>query len=185
MGNIFSLKLQPHIGKHHRLPENQRGGRKNKHFIDPDMLKTIGLEISKKTRTSYINLENDCSAAYDRVPMNLALLKAKQLGLPRSVSQLIGSTMENTCYCQRTTSTKQPPRFHYMELPKLASTHHRINLSTAMEEMNYLPGREKFSNPTQSIVTASHQMGFIDDTNNICNNFVPELEEAQNTGKLE
>ena len=71
------------------LGDEAWGSRKGKQTLDPLFLKLLSYMISEMSLTSLGSFDNDASACYDRMVVLLAILRARQLGMPESIGKLL------------------------------------------------------------------------------------------------
>ena len=105
LGILWGRRLMYHAEKHNALGPNQLGARPGKNCIKLVILKQLTYELSHLTRTNLITFDNDAKSCYDRIVMNYALQRTRQLGMPRKAAQTLGQTLSKTQYTIKTSQT--------------------------------------------------------------------------------
>ena len=98
-----------------QLGEQQYGSRPRRSAIDVVITKTMTYEIQELTKTDWGTFDNDAKTCYDRIVVNLAMLCARQLGLPDHACNVTGGMLESARYKIKTSSGISEGEYKRME----------------------------------------------------------------------
>jgi predicted transcriptional regulator len=102
LGILWGRRLMQHAEQHNALGRNQWGARSGKTCIELVILKQLTYETSHHTRTNLTTFDNDAKACYDRIVMNYALQRSRQLGIPTTAAKTLGETLQKSKYTIKT-----------------------------------------------------------------------------------
>ena len=172
-GILFSRRLLWHAEKQKRLGDEQWGSRTGKSAIDTALMKRITYEMIQLTRCTAGTFDNDAKACYDRIVMNLALLRAQQLGLPKEAAEHVSKFLQQARYKVKTAlglsdieySQTDGIQLHGPGQGSRAAPAIWVLVSTLLTEcLNDTATGITFNNPTRSLQTKRNIDAFVDDT---------------------
>jgi Reverse transcriptase (RNA-dependent DNA polymerase) len=82
--------------KNDKLHPTQFGSRKSKRSLDPVILEMMLHEISRMTQTSYLQINYDAQACYDRIIPDIAFEVSKKYGIHPNVIKIARETMSKS-----------------------------------------------------------------------------------------
>jgi hypothetical protein len=98
---MISIKWKEALKKSeecHMIQSNQFRSRKQKSTMHPLQLEISQLEISRRRRQQYGQINYDARACYDRILLNIAAMASRKYGIPETLANLYYKTPTNTKY---------------------------------------------------------------------------------------
>ena len=99
---IWSRRLDWNGEQHNAFNPEQWGNKTGARSSDVAMLKRLSYEYSALTRTDLGTFDNDAMACYDRIIVDLATLRNRQLGLPKEAALLRAHCLRQHQYSVKT-----------------------------------------------------------------------------------
>jgi hypothetical protein len=99
---IWSRRLTWNGEQANAYNPEQWGSRPKRRAIDVAVLKTLSYDFAALTRTDLGTFDNDAKSCYDRIIPALAMLRSRQLGMPKEACHLHGLFLEQARYHVKT-----------------------------------------------------------------------------------
>jgi hypothetical protein len=188
---ITFKKVNDSAERHSSLGDLQWGSRSGRTCEDVLALKLWSHEISKFSRTTLSTFENDAKSCYDRIVMDFALLRSRQLGLPPSFVQMYTQSLQQSRFYFASKGHiddrfYSPATNHAVHGPgqgSTAATYSWTNVSTcAMSILDSHHDGATFCSPDSETSHRRSIEGIVDDTSISGNQFIQELNYNRDHG---
>ena len=156
------------------LHPGQHGSTPSRATIDPIMLTQLTTDLCRVLKHNIVRFDNDASACYDRIIVNLAMLVARRCGMPLNAIQTHAEALQFMRYAVKTVHGISEENYSGTPFAPLFGTGQgsgaspAVWLSLVVLLMNTLdrvvPERMEFTSPTASFTHSRLIDAFVDDT---------------------
>lgn len=171
---LFSIWSRRMIRASHKtLNTGSYGARPGRTSVDPAFVALLQTEIASVSRTNLALAPNDAAQCYDRIVPNHALLSCLSNGMPASAAKCIGNTLLNAKYYLKTALQESTCYWSHSNLTPIYGTGQGSGISPGICCSTYsdlfdvhseLCDGSSYINPTSTLSTTIHNIGFVDDT---------------------
>jgi hypothetical protein len=122
---ILKLKWEQAIAlseNKNQLHSSQYGSRQQKRSIDPVLLEIILQEVSRFTRTPFLQINYNAQACYDRIIPDIAFALSRKHGVHHKIIQMVRETMKSSKYYIKLGSHVTPQSYYNKETTQLYGT---------------------------------------------------------------
>mgnify|MGYP000208384865 CR=1 FL=1 len=188
LGMMFR-QLTRHGEANQAFGDETWGSRKGKSATDALLLKILTYLLSELTLTSLGSFNNDAKACYDRIVILLAMLRARQLGMPASICEIVAKINTDAKFHIKTQMGVSEEYFsHSEEKPihgsgqgRRDSTDEWLNLSSMIIKlMHEVSQGVSFSDPLSTAEIKRLIDAFVDDAT-IFNNAFTSPDQSPET----
>ena len=193
LGMQWNRRLSRHAEAYNALHPEQWGNRPGKSAIDTALLKTCTYHLFHLTRTGGGTFDNDATACYDRIVMSLAILRGRQLGLPKQAASLLDDFLTKANYyirtqvSQSTESYKSDSNFHLHGPGQGTIFGPPVWMVVSTLILELVPIRAapiRFCTPDGKINLKRFMDGFVDDTTGWTNDFHHSIHYGTNLSRI-
>ena len=110
--NVIARQLGFLLEDNKLISTMQYGSRPGRMCISVVLNKQLAHSIARLTKSSAAFIENDAIGCYDQLVNNLLFLLMQRLGMPRSVTKLLGVTWTNTAHMIKTVYGTSSNSYH-------------------------------------------------------------------------
>ena len=171
-GIVIGRRLLWNAEKHQVLGNAQWGSRPGRSAIEASLMTQLKYETCVLQRTKAGFMFNDAKSCYDRIVMNLAAVRARQLGLPLLLATHVTLFLHKAIYRVKTAHGTSHDNYSHSDSVPLHGPGQGsrmapaiwVFVSTLLMQCLAVTTGLKHSNPQGTVHIHRHIEGFVDDT---------------------